>query len=534
MNIKITDIYWDRIYLNILLEGENIENSNILLESKTQKIKLEPIKLEFNKYKITINITNIDNIVMLKNENYNFFIEHNDNIEEIEITSDVGYKLDRLDKIYMYSSQNLAYTVSFAPKSYNGKIYCSLVSRFMIKNKKYYKEQIRGSNNTFRRAIFILGKNAFNLLYKFFALIHINKKNKVLLMSETRAPIWGNLKFLDERIKERKLNKKIKVSYSFFKTLELNKFKVILKYLGLTWKLSKQGIVFVDDYCPIFKFLDLSKKTKLIQLWHAGVGFKSVGYARFGFSGPYPYTSCHRRYDYAVVSSEKLIPVYAEVFGISKNKILPYGLPRLDNYLDKNVITNAKEKIYNKYPKLKEKNIILFAPTFRGSGQADAYYPYENIDLEKIAELCKKGNNIFLIKMHPFIRKKIEIPQEYSEYIMDFSDYPDINELFYITDILITDYSSNMYEFSLMNKPIIFYTFDLDNYEIINKVHRPIREYAPGKVCLKFEEVIQTIENKDFETEKLKKFREDNFSIHDKKASDMIIDNIILNKNNND
>ena len=111
---------------------------------------------------------------------------------------------------------------------------------------------------------------------------------------------------------------------------------------------------------------------------------------------------------------------------------------------------------------------------------------------------------------------------------MDLSNYPNINDLFYITDILITDYSSNIYDFSLLNKPIIFYTFDLDNYQIINKVHRPIREYAPGKVCITFEEVIKVIEEKDFQLEKLQKFREENFSVQNKKASDLILDNIIL------
>ena len=574
MEIKIVDIFWDRIYLNVVFEGENIEKSEIFLKTKSQAVKLKLERIEKNndtnlciRYKSVINITNIENIVMLKNGNYKFIVKQEDESKEIEITTEVGYKLENLDKIYRYYKENLAYTVSFKPRGKDGKIYCTLVSRYMIINHNYRKEQIRGTRKKARRAMFIFGKNCFNAFYKVLAFIHFNKKNKILLMSETRSPMGGNLKALDDRIKERGLNSnlknsinleknndeeninkqttkklqtnkknkvKLKITYSFFKTLENSTLKIALHYLKLTWQLSKQEIVFVDDYCPIFKFINLSSKTKLVQLWHAGVGFKSVGYARFGFSGPYPYTSCHRRYDYAIVGGEALVPVYAEVFGINKEKILPYGLPRLDNFLDSNKITETKEKLYNNYANLKEKKCILFAPTFRGTGQKTANYPFEKLDLDEIYNLCKKENYMFLIKMHPFVRKRINIPEEYREYIIDFSDYPDINELLYITDILITDYSSNIYDFSLLNRPIIFYTYDLDYYQIINKVHRPIREYAPGKVCTTFKEVIETIENKDFEMKKLERFREENFSIHNKTASDMIIDNIILKHINDD
>lgn len=531
MNIKIVDVFWDRIYLNIIFECDSEEN-NVFLVSNTQKIELDLQKIKENKYKSVINITNLANIVMLKNENYEFIAKKNGKNHLIEITTELGYKLENLDKIYRYSGRNLAYTISFEPKSNEDKITCVLISRFMIINKNYYKEQIQGSKKKLRRAVFVLGKNCLNLLYQVFSCFHVNKKNKVLLMSETRTPIGGNLKALEERLKERKINKKI--YYSFFKTLELSKTKVIFKYLKLVWLLSKQEIVFVDDYCPIFKFIKLNKKTKLVQLWHAGVGFKSVGYARFGSGGPYPYTSCHRKYDYAVVGGDALIPVYAEVFGINEEKILPYGLPRLDGFLDDKKIFATREEVYLKYPILKGKKVILFAPTFRGSGQKVANYPFEKIDLDAVYDLCNKENYIFVIKMHPFVRERIKIPEEYKQYIMDLSDYPDINELFYITDILVTDYSSNIYDFSLLNRPIIFYTFDLDFYQIINKVHRPIKEYAPGKVCLKFDDVIETIKNKDFEIEKLNKFREENFSIHEKTASDMIIDNLILREKKND
>ena len=535
MEIQIIDIFWNRIYLNIIFEGKDLEQKDIYLKSAKEDYKLEITKTENGRYMSQINITNIKNGKMLENGDYTFVIKENNQENYIKITNELGYKLEQLDKVYRYGRDFFAYTVSFVIKSIeNENITCILKSIYMIKNKKFKKIQVGDAKNKIRKIFIIIAKDTLKILYRIFSFIHPNKAKNILLMSETRAPISGNLKALDDRLKERGIDKEYKISYSFFKTLNLGNLNVMMKWLKLIWVISKQEIIFADDYTPIFKFIDLDKKTKLIQLWHAGVGFKSVGYARFGFSGPEPYNSCHRKYDYAIVGAEALIPVYQEVFGIDKEKILPYGIPRLDNFLDEKNIKESKEKIYNKYPILKNKSVILFAPTFRGKGQKEAYYPYDKIDLDKVYDLCIKEKYVFAIKMHPFVKVKINIPKEYQDYIIDLSDYNDINELFYITDILITDYSSNIYDFSLLNKPILFYTFDLDFYQLVNKVHRPIKEYAPGKICMKFEYLIESIDKKDFEIEKLKKFREENFSMKDKKSVDLIIDNIILKNIKND
>lgn len=533
--ICITDIFWDRIFLNIIIKTNHMEKEEIYLCSNNHQVnKMHLNKIDTNTYQARINITNIQNGRMLENEDYTIRIKNvNNEYEIIGITCELGYKLENLDRIYRYYKDCYAYTINFEVKQIESeKISCIIKSRYMKLNKKPEKSCTIDKNNTIMNFIKKMIKNGIEffikVLYKCFSIIHFHKKNRILLMSETRSPISGNLKALDKRLKERKIDEIYKISYSFSKTLEERYLKLIIKWIKLIWIISKQSFIFIDDYSPIFKFIYLDKKTKLVQVWHAGVGFKSVGYARFGHEGPEPYKSCHRKYDYAIVGSKSLIPVYEEVFGIEKGKILPYGLPRLDNYLQEDNMKKAKEKIYKQYPELKSKKIILFAPTYRGTGQKTAYYPYEKIDLAKIFHLCDTNNYIFLIKMHPFIKEKIQIPKEYQTKIMDFSDYQDINELLYITNILITDYSSNIYDFSLLNRPIILYTFDLDEYQLINKVHRPIKEYAPGKVCNQFKDVIDTIQNEDFCMEKLQKYRKENFDKIDCNASDLIIDNIIL------
>lgn len=230
------------------------------------------------------------------------------------------------------------------------------------------------------------------------------------------------------------------------------------------------------------------------------------------------------------MGSEGLKKVYSEVFGIGEEKCLPFGLMRNDGYNDEENIGAFKEEFYKEYPHLKNKKIILFAPTFRGDSVRTAYYPYEVLNQKEIYDLCGK-DKVFLLKMHPFIREKMKINEEYKQRIIDFSDYPDINSLFYVTDLLITDYSSSIYEFAMLSKPMLFFAFDKDNYESKRSLHRTLEESAPGKVCLTFEEMLGTIRKGDFETDKLEKFREENFTHSEGLATDRVIDFILLGKN---
>ena len=251
--------------------------------------------------------------------------------------------------------------------------------------------------------------------------------------------------------------------------------------------LARQDVIFVDDYAPVFGFLDLSPHTRLVQVWHAGEGFKSVGYCRFGLSNsPYPTGSCHRKYDYVVTASERHSRLYSEVFGQPMDHMLPLGMARLDGFLDEDVIKEKTDEFYAEHPEVKGKKLILFCPTFRGPVQKKAYFNYEKLDLARIYEFCG-DEYIWAFKMHPFVKKKPPIPEEYSDRIIDLTPSKNINDLYYVTDIMITDYSSAYFEYALLQKPVLFYTYDRENYEITRGVHKPILETAPGKVCDTFD-----------------------------------------------
>lgn len=546
--IVITDMYWHNIYLNVTVQGEDLDCYNYYISN----LKNEIYPIEVKNGVCILNIVNIPDTELLKNGKWFFLSEKNGYYRLVNLSAKCGYQLEYMDKIYRYGREKYAYILDFSVKDereiakraifpqlvsseedndQQGNMVCCIHTSYMMENRRNARRNIliesRNMAELFRKAMFIVLKRMINLGYHILTMVRKKDGKHILLMSETRAPISGNLLALDNRLKERNLDKTYHISYSFSKTLQQSKWKTLLVWSRLLWLIACQDIIFVDDYVPIFKTIHLKNDTKLVQLWHAGVGFKSVGYSRFGRQGsPHPIDSCHRCYDYAIVGGKGLIDVYEEVFAIPKKRILPYGLARLDGYMDQERIRVYKKNFYQKYPELKEKKIILFAPTYRGKTQDEAYYPANWIPQDEVASFCG-DRYVFCYKMHPFIKEKVTIDEKYKQCIYDFSDERDINELFYVTEILITDFSSNIYEFSLQRKPIIFYAPDKDYYQLTRGVHRTLEE-APGPVCIQFQEVADIIENKRFEYEKLEEFVRKSFDSQNKCASDRLIDELIL------
>ena len=124
----------------------------------------------------------------------------------------------------------------------------------------------------------------------------------------------------------------------------------------------------------------------------------------------------------------------------------------------------------------------------------------------------------------------VPIPEEYQDKFLDVGDYPNINDLFYLTDLLVTDYSSNIFEYSLMRKPMMFYAFDKVQYSFSRGFHRDYEEAAPGKICYTFGELMDAFEKEDFEYEKVEEYVKKHFDYTDTHASDRVIDWIILGK----
>lgn len=541
MNLFVIDkIYWERVFLNI--EIKTSYKRKVKFYFKGENSKLIPIEYEdrTQAYSLSVNIACVENRSFLDNGRWKIVAvpdegESGQQEHICTIIPEEAYKLDDLSRIFRYAENQMAYSISFGVASDDEEMLKFYVdSYFMIENKKWkkrkYVREVRSFNDKIKRVLMFVSIILLRGYYHLLDLMIPKTGKHIMIMSETKDILWGNLKYIDSRIKERGLDHKFKIIYSYRSVAGKHQsFKDIFSWIKVVTKIAAQDVIFIDDYAPVLGFFNLGKKTKLIQVWHAGEGFKSVGYSRFGKDGsPFPQGSCHKKYTHVITGSEHLVRVFREVFAIEKEAFYPVGMPRLDGFTDENTATEFKKTFYDKYPSLKNKKIILFAPTYRGFEQKLAYYDYSKIDLERIYEFCVKEGYAFLIKMHPFVKEMIHISDKYSDIIWDFTEYPNINELYYITDILITDYSSNYFEYALMKRPVVFYTYDRQVYELIRGVHRSVKDNAPGKVCDSFDELMECLEKKDFEFHKTLEFVNDNFGDYQGNASDRVIDEILL------
>lgn len=557
--LLVCNIEWERTFLTIEIQSLLKENLSFSLRNfkrwayqpegakqGEERLDIEPLQVipvearlvADGLYRINLNITCIDGRTFLQNGTWQIQAcpqsgPFSQNGYSCSVSFDLAHRFDDVSRIFRYGRGKYAYNMSFSTYlSEDQTLSFVLNSRFMIENDTWNRRRYVQEARTFQGKMIRIRKTAVTTLMRAYHWVayHLTGKkgNRVLFLSETKDYIDGNLEYLHNRMLERCLEQQFEISHWFHKSA--GQHMSIPDWVRFITLLAKQDFIFVDNYVPTFNFIDPGDKTLLVQLWHAGEGFKAVGYCRFGGQGtPFPVGICHKKYDYIVTESERLISVFGEVFGLPRSAFLPYGMPRLDGFLNQEKIQSFKEKFYTEHPECIGKKIILFAPTYRGVGQNTANYDYSQLDLTRIYDMCGE-DYLWAFKMHPFIQDFPEIPENYRSRIIDLSNGNNINDLFYISDYLVTDYSSNFFEYALLKRPIVFFTYDREEYELARGVHRPVKETAPGRVCDTFDELIDAFEHNDFEYDKTLAFSEETFKNYDGHACDRIIDNIILKR----
>ena len=510
----VVKIFWKRTYLLVEYLGE--EMPNICLKKENIKVPFEMKQLEGNLYRGKLNVCIAEGRSMLSAGTWTLEIDKKD---YADFNDEVLLNVEALSNVFRYDNDK-AYIVTF---------FLEEIGREQISLKLQVDYMMKNPHPESRRDALAPKKKMFNLWYRFWRKIKPKTGKNILFLIENREEVTGNMEALYNRMMERELHKTHNITVS-----SRNIFKRksnLLEWLLVVYRIAKNDFIFVEDYVPVLGFLDLDEKTVVVQVWHAGFGFKSVGYGRFGLEGsPNPFESCHRKYTYGIIGNDHLRDIYSEVWGIEKENLLATGMPRLSNFLDEDRIQEKSQMIYEKLPVLEGKQVITFAPTYRGSNQKDAYYDMERVDQKALYDFCEKTNSVVLMKFHPFLQGQELVKEKYKKNLIDVSEL-NLNDLLYVTDVLITDYSSCFYDFILLNRPVLFYVYDEVEYSAIRGVHRQVSKVAPGTICKTFEELMNALENKVYIDAEVPKFMIDKCSLRQGyTANDKIIDYVIFDK----
>ncbi len=295
------------------------------------------------------------------------------------------------------------------------------------------------------------------------------------------------------------------------KTDEFKYYRRFFRYYG------RCKCIFLDDtFLPV-----CSQKPRegqqVVQLWHTFGILKKWDYAtheRELSSDILDSRPVHNTYTSVAVASDAAKPSFASAFNCDAKILHAWGVPKTDVYFNRSFTDGARDELIKSVPNLLSRingrKILLYAPTYRGSKKAPMLF--RTLDYMLLKRLL--GNDYtLLIKHHPNITERMSIPEHLKSIVGDFvfevPAFTPTETALCGADMLITDYSSVMFEYSLLERPLIFYAYDLHHYKKERGFFVKYESFVPGPVVsdsLMLAEAVRSSEN-DFDYEKLRNFK---------------------------
>ena len=332
------------------------------------------------------------------------------------------------------------------------------------------------------KIILYIIKGHFIIIYFFIKLFTKQKKQVYLLSRQFNSPSINYQIIIDElkkdnipyKVKCKKISSSINDSmrtqghysntFNLIKKVFSNLKSTLSYYFSLYEQMvsiASSKVIIVDGYNLPVSLLKHKKGTKVIQMWHALGAIKKFGYQSIGkVDGINPTVArilkMHANYDYVISGSEGMNKYFAEAFNVPIEKVLAIGTPSIEFLKKKdNKIT---KKVKEKYPALKNKINVLYSPTFR----KEKNYNYEelinNTDFTKVN---------LIITNHFKVEERATDPRVININSNEFQTF----DILKIVDYVITDYYALMIDAAVINKKILLYVYDYDEYKKNNGVN---------------------------------------------------------------
>lgn len=282
--------------------------------------------------------------------------------------------------------------------------------------------------------------------------------------------------------------------------------------LELVRDMATARCIFLCDACDVVSCVPMRAETKVAQLWHACGAFKKWGVSTAGkkFGGTRTEVERHPFYknlDLVTVSSPEVAWAYREAMMLEDmpDVVQALGVSRTDVFFDEGFLERAHQMIAEAVPQIEGKKVVLYAPTFRGHA-SKAVGP-DKLDIRMMRDTLA-GNWVLLIKHHPYVKHPPDIPDDCHDFAFMVNELP-IDQLLCVADACISDYSSLVFEYSLFNRPMVFFAYDLDDYDDWRGFYYDYDEMTPGPAVKTTEQLVEYLADVDnrFDASKVADFR---------------------------
>ena len=346
-----------------------------------------------------------------------------------------------------------------------------------------------------------LGRCFLEFLY--FCLKLFPTMNKVTMISRQSNTPSVEFKMIEKKIKEKSSMVKVVL---LCKTLDggaeagiITRIRYSVHILVQMFHIATSKIVILDTYCIPISLLHHKKSLTVIQMWHSMGTMKKFGYTALDKeegtkSKLAKVMRMHANYDYVFASAEVYKEDLAKGFHCDISRIVTMPLPRLDLLQSAVYREKRRVQIYQQYPQLKGKPLILYCPTFRKKEERFAEALYQLIEMIDREKYC------FVVKLHPL--SKIQLGQE----VIQAEGFTTFDMLF-VADYVISDYSCIVYEAAVLGIPLFFYNFDMDEYLEGRGLAIDYYHELPGVISSDAKEIYDAIEEKKFDRKEIEDFR---------------------------
>jgi CDP-ribitol ribitolphosphotransferase len=305
-----------------------------------------------------------------------------------------------------------------------------------------------------------------------------------------------------------------------------------LNEIRAAYCLATARVFIVDDYFfPIYAIRPRADTT-IVQAWHACGAFKKFGHSVIdrSFGAERALTDrvrIHGNYDACLVSSRTAAVCYAEAFRQPIERFVwDLGIPRTDLLFGDQRTAVAADTVRHRYGIPADRRVVLYAPTFRGERTTAARHP-QDLDLRVLRSVLG-DDHVVLVRLHPFVRAAFAVEDDLAGFAIDVSEHPEVNELMLVSDVLITDYSSVIFEFALLGRPILLFAPDHEQYERERGFYFDYRSEGPGPVFETTDALAAHLRAGLFDTERVERFRERWIEIADGHATERVVDRVVL------